>query len=169
MSCVIRRHEPTDSGYNQLCFSGGDKEGLKGGAWRLLFSPRWPIWLAGDKWQITLNLAGIAYIFLTRTILICYLRSLSMSQSILSAASSMPRPAACRHPLCDCTPGQACRLVEIDGNRALINRLMGLGVRIGSEIRVLQQRGQDVVITSTGNRIALGGAIARHLQVESLS
>ncbi len=81
---------------------------------------------------------------------------------------STPRPAGCRCPLCDCTPGQTCRLVGIDGDRALINRLMGLGVRIGSEIRVLQQRGQDVVITSTGNRIALGGAIARHLQVESL-
>lgn len=92
-----------------------------------------------------------------------------MSQSPLSATSSTPRPSGCRHPLCDCTPGQTCRLVGIDGNRALINRLMGLGVRIGSEIRVLQQRGQDVVITSTGNRIALGGAIAKHLQVESLS
>ncbi len=92
-----------------------------------------------------------------------------MSQSLLSVSPPAPRSAVCRHPLCDCRPGETCRLVGIDGDRALINRLMGLGVRIGSEIRVLQQRGQDVVITSTGNRIALGGAIARHLQVESLS
>lgn len=89
---------------------------------------------------------------------------------MLSATMSTARQSAtCRYPLCDCTPGQACRLVSIDGNRALINRLMGLGVRIGAEIRVVQQRGQDVVITSTGNRIALGGVIARHLQVESLT
>ncbi len=66
-------------------------------------------------------------------------------------------------------PGQACRVVGIDGDRAFINRLMGLGVRIGSEIRVVQQRGQDVVIANTGNRVALGEAIARHLQVERLN
>ena len=119
------------------------------------------------KYQIPLNLVGIAYTLNENH---CYLRSLSMSQSILSATTSTARqPATCRYPLCDCTPGQTCRLVSIDGNRALINRLMGLGVRIGAEIRVLQQRGQDVVITSTGNRIALGGIIARHLQVESLT
>jgi ferrous iron transport protein A len=70
--------------------------------------------------------------------------------------------------LSECAPGQICRVIGIDDDRALIKRLMGLGVRIGSEIRVLQQRGQDVVVASTGNRIALGGAIARHLQIERL-
>ncbi len=92
-----------------------------------------------------------------------------MSQSYLSRPDASLQIAAGQHLLCDCRPGQTCLLVGIDGNRALINRLMGLGVRIGAEIRVVQQRGQDVVITSTGNRIALGGAIARHLQVESLT
>jgi len=92
-----------------------------------------------------------------------------MSQFDLSRPDASLQIAAGQHLLCDCRPGQTCRLVGIDGNRALINRLMGLGVRIGAEIRVVQQRGQDVVISSTGNRIALGGAIARHLQVESLT
>ena len=60
-------------------------------------------------------------------------------------------------------------MVAIDGGRSLVNRLMGLGVRIGSEVQVVQQRGKDVVIAGSGNRVALGGAIARHLQVERLS
>lgn len=92
-----------------------------------------------------------------------------MSQSILSASKISPSQGR-SYPrlLSECPPGQVCRVVGIDGNRALTKRLMGLGVRIGSEIRIVQQRGQDVVITSTGNRIALGGAIARHLRVERL-
>lgn len=92
-----------------------------------------------------------------------------MSQSNLSSVESARQTAPCHSPLCDCAAGQACRVVGIDGDRALVNRLMGLGVRIGSELRIVQQRGQDVVIASTGNRIALGEAIARHLQVERLN
>ncbi len=92
-----------------------------------------------------------------------------MSQSILSSAGHSAKQVTKGFSLCDCVPGEACRVVGIGGNRALINRLMGLGVRIGSEIQILQQRGQDVVIASTGNRVALGGIIARHLHVERLS
>ena|GEM_PF-3791739 len=67
-----------------------------------------------------------------------------------------------------CRPGERCRLVGIDGGHRFVNRLMGLGLRIGAEVRVIQQRGQDVVLASAGNRIALGGSIARHLHVEQL-
>lgn len=91
-----------------------------------------------------------------------------MSQTILSPLDYSPELATDTFSLCDCAPGEACRVVGIGGNRALINRLMGLGLRVGSEIQVLQQRGQDVVIASTGNRVALGGIIARHLRVEKL-
>jgi len=93
-----------------------------------------------------------------------------MSQSVLSSTKISPScDKSCPGGLSECALGQAYRVVGINGNRALTKRLMGLGVRIGSEICIVQQRGQDVVITSTGNRIALGGAIARHLQVERLN
>ena len=93
-----------------------------------------------------------------------------MSQSVLSATKISPsQDRSYPKLLSECPPGQACRVIGINGNRALIKRLMGLGMRIGSEIRIVQQRGQDVVVASTGNRIALGGAIARHLQVERLN
>ena len=92
-----------------------------------------------------------------------------MSQSILLTDDSLSGAAPASRLLVDCSAGQTCRVVGIDGDRALINRLMGLGVRIGSEVRIMQQRGQDVVIASTGNRIALGSAIARHLQVERVA
>jgi len=78
----------------------------------------------------------------------------------------MSTPEATR--LNHCRPGQTCRVISIDGSRTLVHRLMGLGVRIGSELKILQQRGDGIVIASTGNRIALGGIIARHLQVERL-
>lgn len=70
--------------------------------------------------------------------------------------------------LTECQKGQTCRVVQINGGRSLLHRLIGLGVRIGSEIKIVQQRGDDVVIASTGNRIALGASVARYLQVERI-
>ncbi len=94
-----------------------------------------------------------------------------MSQSPLS---SQIKPAQCpagkgdAQCLVACRPGQRCRLVGIEGGHRFVNRLMGMGLRIGAEVRVMQQRGQDMVVASAGNRIALGASIARHLQVERL-
>ncbi|MCU7958787.1 MAG: ferrous iron transport protein A [gamma proteobacterium symbiont of Bathyaustriella thionipta] len=68
----------------------------------------------------------------------------------------------------ECSIGQSCRIVAIDGPRRLQHRLLSLGLRIGSEVSVVQQRGKDVVVMNTGNRIALGETIAHHLRVEAL-
>ena len=89
-----------------------------------------------------------------------------MSQSLLANDSMTVAVSAALCPLVDLSAGQTCRVVGIDGDRALVKRLLGLGLRLGSEVCIVQRRGQDVVVASAGNRIALGGTIARHLRVE---
>jgi len=64
--------------------------------------------------------------------------------------------------------GSHARITAILGGHGLHRRLMGLGLRIGSEIAVLHQRGRGVVVASAGNRIALGGGVAEKLLIEPL-
>jgi ferrous iron transport protein A len=65
------------------------------------------------------------------------------------------------------TGGRA-RITAVAGGRTLLRRLMGLGLRVGSEVEVLHHRGRGVVIASAGNRIALGGGVAEKLAVQAL-
>ena len=64
--------------------------------------------------------------------------------------------------------GSRARIVLIQGGRNLHRRLMGLGLRVGSEVQVLHHRGSGVVIANAGNRIALGGGVAEKLLIEPL-
>lgn len=64
--------------------------------------------------------------------------------------------------------GRHARIAAIQGGRGLHRRLLSLGLRIGSEIDVLHQRGHGVVVASAGNRIALGGGVAEKLLIEPL-
>ncbi|MEJ1365886.1 MAG: ferrous iron transport protein A [Candidatus Sedimenticola sp. (ex Thyasira tokunagai)] len=59
--------------------------------------------------------------------------------------------------------GARARICRINGGKEIARRLMGLGLRVGSEINVLQHRGKGVVVANAGNRVALGGAIAGKL------
>ena len=59
--------------------------------------------------------------------------------------------------------GERARISKIRGGKTLTRRLLGLGLRIGSEISVLQHRGRGVVVASAGNRVALGGSVANKL------
>lgn len=79
------------------------------------------------------------------------------------------------HPLktqvsLDAVPiGGRARISAILGGRNLHRRLMGLGLRLGSEVEVLHHHGRGVVVASGGNRIALGVGVAEKLLIESLS
>ncbi|MGQ9659402.1 MAG: FeoA domain-containing protein [Thermochromatium sp.] len=57
------------------------------------------------------------------------------------------------------------RLVEIRGGRHLTRRLLGLGLRHGSQLRVVQRRGHGLVLACGEMRIALGSGIAEKLWV----
>ncbi len=57
---------------------------------------------------------------------------------------------------------------RIQGGRQLTHRLLGLGLRVGSEIELTQRRGGGVVVATAGTRVALGAGVAEKLLVEPL-
>ncbi|PLX60563.1 FeoA domain-containing protein [Sedimenticola selenatireducens] len=60
------------------------------------------------------------------------------------------------------------RITRIQGDKGLARRLLGLGLRVGSEITVLQQRRRGVVVASAGTRVALGSSVADKLLMQPL-
>jgi len=77
-------------------------------------------------------------------------------------ARTQPNPI----PLGDLPLGCSARIAEIRGGRQLARRLLALGLRVGSEILVLHQRGNGLVVLSGDTRVALGGGIVEKLWVE---
>jgi ferrous iron transport protein A len=71
-------------------------------------------------------------------------------------------------PLSELSLGSAARIAEIRGGRQLARRLLGLGLRLGSEVLVLHHRGSGLVVSHGDTRIALGGGIVDKLWVEPL-
>jgi ferrous iron transport protein A len=61
--------------------------------------------------------------------------------------------------------GVRVRIAHIQGGRDLIRRLLSLGLREGIEVDVLQRRGRGVVVAHAGTRVAIGGGIAKKLDV----
>ena len=59
--------------------------------------------------------------------------------------------------------GSHARIARLNGGRQLARRLLSLGLRIGSEVSVLQHRGHGVVVASHGARVALGAGVAEKL------
>jgi ferrous iron transport protein A len=64
--------------------------------------------------------------------------------------------------------GKSARIAEIHGGRRLTRRLLGLGLRVGSEVAVLHHRGRGVVLSTGDTRVALGGGVVEKLLVEPL-
>lgn len=64
--------------------------------------------------------------------------------------------------------GTRARIAEIRGDRNIARRLLSLGLRVGSEIRVMQQRNKGVVVACAGNRVALGGNVANKVFMQPL-
>jgi Fe2+ transport system protein A len=57
------------------------------------------------------------------------------------------------------------RLAEVRGGHQLRRRLLALGLRQGSPLRILQRRGRGLVLASGELRIAIGAGIAEKLWV----
>jgi len=64
--------------------------------------------------------------------------------------------------------GTPARIAEIEGGQQLTRRLLGLGLRVGSEVAVLHHRRRGVVLSAGSTRVALGGGVAEKLSVEPL-
>lgn len=60
------------------------------------------------------------------------------------------------------------RITRIAGDRGLARKLLGLGLRIGAEVSILQQRKRGVVVASSGTRVALGNSVANKLLMQPL-
>ncbi|WP_428609976.1 FeoA domain-containing protein [Sedimenticola sp.] len=65
--------------------------------------------------------------------------------------------------------GVHARITRIQGDKGLARRLLGLGLRVGSEISVLQQRNRGVVVANAGTRVALGSSVAEKLLMQPLN
>jgi ferrous iron transport protein A len=59
--------------------------------------------------------------------------------------------------------GSRAKIKRIMGGRHLIHRLLSLGLRMGSEIELIQRRGAGVVVANQGSRVALGAGVAEKL------
>ena len=70
-------------------------------------------------------------------------------------------------PLASLSTGSLARIAEIRGGRGLTHKLLGLGLRVGSQVSVLHQRGRGLVLSSAETRVAIGGGIADQLMVET--
>jgi len=64
--------------------------------------------------------------------------------------------------------GTPARIAEIRGGQQLARRLLGLGLRVGSEVAVLHHRQRGVVLFTGNARVALGGGVVEKLFVEPL-
>ncbi len=61
--------------------------------------------------------------------------------------------------------GQSATIAAINGDKSLVRKMISLGLRVGSEVCLLQQRRQGYVLGNRGARIALGDSIACQLML----
>ncbi len=61
--------------------------------------------------------------------------------------------------------GMHARIERLNGGREMTRRLLSLGLRVGSEVDIVQHRGHGVVVASHGARVALGGGVAAKMLV----
>ena len=80
-----------------------------------------------------------------------------------------PETPAALLQLQDLPRGTIARVAKVNGGQSTTRKLLGLGLRIGSEIEMVHQRGQGIVVASAGNRIALGLAVAEQIWAEPLN
>ncbi|HID83446.1 MAG TPA: ferrous iron transport protein A [Chromatiales bacterium] len=64
--------------------------------------------------------------------------------------------------------GEHARIIEISGGKNMTRKMMGLGLKVGSEVDVIHRRGHGVVVGRNGNRIAIGGGISSRLLMQRL-
>lgn len=81
---------------------------------------------------------------------------------------AMQQSAFRSHPLSALPVGTRARIVEIRGGRELVRKLLALGLRLGSEIRIEHHRGRGLVVSAGASRVALGGGIVEKLLVMPL-
>ncbi len=67
--------------------------------------------------------------------------------------------------LVDLPVGSRARIERMNGGKQMTRRLLGLGLRVGTVVDVLQHRGRGVVVANQNARVALGGGVAEKLMM----
>ena len=69
-------------------------------------------------------------------------------------------------PLGAAEPGRRLRVAGLAGGPALRARLAALGLLPGTDVTIIRRQGHGpLVVDVRGSRVALGRAVARHIQV----
>ena len=71
-------------------------------------------------------------------------------------------------PLSKLNVGQRAVISNINGDRSLLCRLLSLGLRVGSEVKVVQWRSSGVVLANANNRVALSGNLVPNLSMSAI-
>lgn len=71
-------------------------------------------------------------------------------------------------PLDQLPIGEHAQIIEISGGKNMNRKMMGLGLKVGSEVDVIHRRGHGVVVGRNGNRIAIGSGISSRLLMKRL-
>lgn len=61
--------------------------------------------------------------------------------------------------------GTSAVITQIAGGHELHRKLRGLGIRLGTEVRVEHRRGSGLVVSVGNTRVALGGGIVEKLLI----
>lgn len=80
----------------------------------------------------------------------------------------MDQPVSRPQTLAELPIGALAVITNIHGGRELQRKLSGLGIRVGSRVRVEHRRGSGLVVSAGSTRIALGGGIVDKLAVSVL-
>ncbi len=83
---------------------------------------------------------------------------------VLYMDQSVSRPLT----LAQLSVGTSAVITEIQGGRQLHRKLSGLGIRVGTRVRVEHRRGKGLVVSAGSTRIALGGGIVDKMCVDRL-
>ncbi len=81
----------------------------------------------------------------------------------------IPMTATSSTPLNRLQVGTTATIQSIDGDSKLSRKLLGLGLRVGSQVDIVQHRNRGVVVANAGNRVALGQSIAEKLLVITIA
>ncbi len=84
------------------------------------------------------------------------------------AGSPASRLAGTTVALCAVAPGTCACVQEVGGGRAMVQRMLMLGIRRGAQLRLLHGPGaRGAVVGVGGARIALGRDVIEHIRVQA--
>ncbi len=81
---------------------------------------------------------------------------------------SQPLPPPTMQAIGGLPLGTWVRITAMRGGRDMARRLLGLGLRVGSEVEILHRRNGGVVVSTGENRIALGAGVAERVLAEPI-